>query len=149
MNVQRLILAVMVLCVLSACEKNEEPMAGGMDHSDMDHAGSPAVPPVTPEEDVQMTTRSSATMKHMHAHVDQLERLQAALADGDLEAAGTPAYWLSKHETLAGLPTNLQPHLDSMRAEANTVGQATDLATARAAAQRLEESCEACHSAVN
>ena len=83
----------------------------------------------------------------MHRHAGYLDELNAALAAGDLEAAGTPAYWLSRHETVTGIGEELQPFVDAMRSAAHEAEEANDIATARAAAEKLEQACEACHDA--
>ena len=83
----------------------------------------------------------------MHLHAEQLDRLEDALSRGDLEAATTPAYWLSRHETLQGVPADWQPLLARMRAAAQVVEETTDLAAARSAAQRLATACDDCHRA--
>lgn len=92
--------------------------------------------------------RNTAFMDHMHAHAEQLDELNFALGDGDLDAAMTPAYWLSRHKTVSGLPSDLQPFVDRMRDAASAVEKATDLAAARAAAERISTQCQGCHSAV-
>ena len=92
--------------------------------------------------------RDSAFLDHMHAHAEQLDELNFALSDGDLDAAMTPAYWLSRHKTVSGLPPELQPFVDGMRESASAVEAATDLATARAAAAQISLQCQGCHTAV-
>ena len=87
-------------------------------------------------------------LRHMHSHADQIDLLNDALADNDLEAAKLPARWLWRHETMTGVPDDWQPYLADMRQAARDVESATDLATARAAAARISENCQACHSAV-
>ena len=92
--------------------------------------------------------RTAAFMKHMHLHAEKLDEINFALADGDLDAAKTPAYWLSKHDTYDDVQQEWLPYLYTMRTEAETVEAASDLATARAAAARINEQCQACHAAV-
>jgi hypothetical protein len=89
----------------------------------------------------------SAFVDHMHAHADYLDDLNYALDDGDLERAKTPAYWLSRHKEVSGLPKDLQPYLKQMHVAAEDVGAAQDLDTARAAARRIAAACRACHKA--
>ena len=103
-------------------------------------------PEVTPAEVEDW--RDSAFMDHMHAHAEHLDDLNFALDDGDLEAAMTPAYWLSRHKTVSGLPEELQPYLVNMREAARAVEEAGDLDAARAAAQQIAKECQACHAAV-
>ena len=84
-------------------------------------------------------------LRHMHWHAEKLDELNFALADGDLEGAGTPAYWLSRHDQVEGISAELQPYLANMRAAALAVEEASDLDTARAAAERINEQCQGCH----
>ena len=58
-----------------------------------------------------------------------------------------PAYWLSRHKTVDGLPEELQPFVDGMRAAALDLEGAKDVATAQAAAQRIATQCQGCHAA--
>lgn len=89
---------------------------------------------------------SNAFISHMHAHAEQLDDLNYALADDDLEGAMTPAYWLSKHDEVNGIPLEWQPYLTGMREAAVDVETAPDLATARDAANRINDQCQGCHS---
>lgn len=98
--------------------------------------------------DMDETLRvSDAVIRHMHLHAVQLDRLNDALAAGDLDAAQTPAYWLSRHETMSVFPADWRPHLQEMRAAALEVEAASDLAAASAAAARIAMACQACHAA--
>jgi mono/diheme cytochrome c family protein len=58
-----------------------------------------------------------------------------------------PAYWLSRHDTVTGIPPQWQPFVVGMREAAAAVGDAPDLDTARAAAERITGQCQACHAA--
>jgi mono/diheme cytochrome c family protein len=84
---------------------------------------------------------------HMHAHAEQLDELMFALADGDLAGAMTPAYWLSRHRTVSGVPDEWQQFITGMREAALAVESATDLDTARAAAEQITTHCQGCHAA--
>ena len=86
-------------------------------------------------------------VKHMHAHADQVDLIDIALADGDLEAAKLPARWLWRHDRMSDVPTDWLPYLVSMREAARAVENAADLETARAASKRITEQCQACHTA--
>jgi len=88
-----------------------------------------------------------AFLDHMHAHADQLDELMFALADDDLDGALTPAYWLSRHDSVEGIPEEWQQYVTGMRVAAAAVGEARDLETARAAAEKITEQCQACHAA--
>ena len=86
-------------------------------------------------------------LKHMHRHADQIDLLNDALADDDLEASKLPARWLWRHDTVTGVPADWQPDLVGMREAARAVEGAADLETARAAAKRITEQCQGCHAA--
>lgn len=109
----------------------------------------PAVSAVEPEATPAQIEdwRASKFLDHMHAHAEHLDDLNYALDDGDFEGAMTPAYWLSRHETVGGLPADLQPFLVRMRAAARVVEETQDLVAARAAAERIGTECLSCHTA--
>lgn len=86
--------------------------------------------------------------EHMHLHAEKLDELNFALEDGDLEAAKIPANWLAEHDTDGDIQSEWLPTLYRMRTEAKAVESAPDLATARAAATRINEQCQSCHVAV-
>ena len=81
----------------------------------------------------------------MHRHADQLDELMFALSDGDLVAAMTPAYWLSRHDSVEGVPDEWQPHLVGMREAALKIESVHDLDSARALAEEVSTHCQACH----
>ena len=83
----------------------------------------------------------------MHAHAEQLDNLNFALADDDLDGAMSAAYWLSGHQEVSGLKEEWQPFLEGMRAAAQEVEEANDLDSARAAAKRINDNCQGCHDA--
>ena len=84
-------------------------------------------------------------IEHMHRHADQIDIINDALADGDLDASKVPARWLWRHETMIDVPDDWQPYLFAMRQAARDLGSSTDIATARAAATRITEQCQGCH----
>jgi len=84
-------------------------------------------------------------VRHMHAHADQVDIIDIALADGDLEASKLPARWLWRHDRMSDVPTQWQPYLVDMRAAARDIENATDLESARGASKRITEQCQACH----
>ena len=55
------------------------------------------------------------------------------------------AYWLSRHETVNGIPADRQPYVVGMREAARNVEEATDLMAARAAAEGITQQCQGCH----
>ncbi len=93
------------------------------------------------------TWRTEELLDHMHVHAEQLDDLNYALDDGNLERAMTSAYWLSRHETVSGLPAELQSFVDRMREAARSVEAAEDLFAARVAAKRIGVECQGCHTA--
>jgi hypothetical protein len=116
-------------------------------------APEPAEAPEVEEEAIDETVaviegwRDEELLEHMHAHAEQLDEINYALDDGDLEGAMTPANWMSQHRTVSGLPDELQPFVDGMRAAALDVKNAKDVVTAQAAAQRIAVQCQGCHAA--
>jgi len=86
-------------------------------------------------------------VRHMHSHADQLDVINIALAADDLDTAKLPARWLWRHDTMRDVPTDWQPYLSDMRNAARAIENATDLDAARAASNRINEQCRACHDA--
>ena len=138
MKTHTLWITSIALC-LSACGKQEpaEPQAPVTDES------------AAPAEETQATATGfdEAFIKHMHDHAAKLDELMFALADDDLVGAATPAYWLSQHETVEGVPDEWQNYLTSMRNAAYEVEMANDLETARLAAEEISVQCQGCHAA--
>ena len=93
--------------------------------------------------------RTAELLDHMHAHAEQLDDLNFALDDGNLERAMTSAYWLSRHDTVKGLPDELQTYVAGMREAAQAVEAAEDIPAARAAAQKMGVACQGCHTAAD
>jgi hypothetical protein len=124
--------------VLTACGKQEptEPQQPN-------DTAAPAASVV--EEPAPAPTFDEAFTAHMHKHADQLDDLMFALADGDLVAAMTPAYWLSRHDSVEGIPDEWQQHVTGMREAALKVESTNDLEVARAAAEEISSHCQACH----
>jgi hypothetical protein len=91
--------------------------------------------------------RDAEFIDHMHAHAEQLDNLNFALADNDLPGALTAAYWLSGHQEVSGIREEWRPYLNGMREEAKAIEEAKDIETARAAAERINEQCQGCHTA--
>mgnify|MGYP001549381830 CR=1 FL=1 len=138
MRVHTFWITAIALC-LAACSKQEpaEPQAPESDQT-------AAVAEEAPESEARF---DEGFIKHMHQHAEKLDDLMFALADGDLEGAATPAYWLSQHETVDGVPEEWQDFVIGMRNAAYEVETATDIETARAAATQISVQCQACHSA--
>ena len=135
MKVSSFWITAIALC-LTACSKQEpaEPQA-----PEPEQAAAPAEEAKAEFDD--------AFISHMHEHAEQLDDLMFALADDDLVGAATPAYWLSQHEAVDGVPEEWQYYLTGMRNAAYEVETASDLETARAAAEEISVQCQACHAA--
>ena len=138
MKLHTLWIIAIALC-LAACSKQEpaDPQA-----PEADQAAAPA-------EEMQEAPPAidTAFISHMHEHAAKLDDLMLALADGDLEAAATPAYWLSQHDTVEGVPDELRDYVTGMRNAAYDVEMAEDIETARAAAEQISAQCQGCHAA--
>ncbi len=89
-----------------------------------------------------MSVRGEDFIDHMHVHAERLDELNFALADDDLEGAMTAAYWLSGHQEVEGIREEWRPFLEGMREAAQAVEEASDLDTAKAAAERINEQCQ-------
>ncbi len=138
MKINALWVITVTLC-LAACSK-QEPAEPQQPESE------PAAAPPPVEEVVEATPEfDQGFMDHMHAHAEQLDDLMFALADGDLDAAMTPAYWMSRHEAVNGVPEEWQQHITAMREAALAVEAADDIETAQAAAEDISAECQACH----
>jgi len=129
---------------LTACG-NEEQAAP--EHAAEATTTAPAAESMATEDPAAETEsyQYDGIIEHMHRHADQIDIINDALADDDLDASKVPARWLWRHETMIGVPDDWQPYLSAMRQGARDLGSATDLATARAAAKRITEQCQSCH----
>ena len=143
MRVHTLWITAIALC-LAACSKQEpaEPQV-----PENDQAAAPAEEAPMTEVPATESRFDEGFIKHMHQHAEKLDDLMFALADGDLEGAATPAYWLSQHETVDGVPDEWQNFVIAMRNAAYEVETATDIETARAAATQISVQCQGCHTA--
>lgn len=139
MKIHTLWITAIALC-LAACSK-QEPVETQAPESDQ------AAVPVEEEMPDTQAALDEAFVTHMHQHAAKLDDLMYALADDDLEGASTPAYWLSQHDTVEGVPDELRDYVTGMRNAAYDVEMAEDLATARAAAKKIAAQCQACHAA--
>lgn len=138
MKIHTLWITAIALC-LAACSKQEP---AELQTPENDQAAAPS-------EEAQVTNSrfDEAFIKHMHDHAEKLDDLMFALADDDLDGARTPAYWLSQHDTVDGVPDEWRNFLTSMRIAAYEVEMADDLGTARAAAEDISVQCQGCHTA--
>ena len=138
MNVRTILIALVALGALG-CAKEEPPAQQPADAAESPQAADAAA----------QTWKTTAFIHHMHLHANQIDKLNLALAEGDFDGAMTPAYWLSRHDEVDGIPLELQPYIEGMRAAAQEVEAATDFDTARAAAERITVQCQGCHSAAD
>lgn len=130
--------AAIGLC-LSACSEPQPPAPA--------EAPPAPVAEASPEPSEPKAEVTHEFTNHMHAHAEQMDELMFALADGDLEGAMTPAYWLGRHKTVRGVPDEWQHYVAGMREAALAVEAADDLETARAAAEEISKQCQGCHTA--
>lgn len=121
------------------CAEKEQAAPEAVDEAQAPPPTAEAPPEETPE------WLNDEFLKHMHRHADEVDELNLALADGDLETAISSANWLSRHEPITSLPSELQQYLDGMREAARDVGEATDIEAARLPAERITENCQGCH----
>ena len=126
---------------VAACAEKEQGISAQVAETPLTIAES------TPPAEDDQSWRSNAFLGHMHLHAEKLDDLNFALSDGDLNGARMPASWLSRHDTVDNIQAEWIPFLYRMRTEAETVESATDLATARDAAERLNAQCQGCHEA--
>ena len=133
----RIVLLAVVALFLCGCAQEEPPVAVEEPQA-VDAA-------VTEEE----SWKTDAFIQHMHLHANQIDKLNLALAEGDFDGAMTPAYWLSRHDEVDGIPVGLRQYVEGMRAAASEVEAATDFDTARSAAERITVQCQGCHAAAN
>lgn len=137
----RIILALVLAFLATACAEKDDAQTtpeSAVQGPSPDAAESPTA---------NVGSIDAGFLAHMHLHAEKLDDVNFALADGDLEAARTPANWLSRHDTDDGVQQGWLPYLYAMRTEAEVVQTATDLETARAAAARINAQCQACHAA--
>lgn len=136
---QSLLIFGLALCLTACAEKKE---------SAPEPAAEPTPEPqAAPPAPIEQSSRDEAFIDHMHAHAEQLDNLNFALADDDLPGALTAAYWLSGHQEVAGIQEEWRPFLEGMREAAQAIEEANDIDEARVAAERINENCQGCHDA--
>ena len=135
----RTLLLIGLTVVITGCAEKEQaaPM-----QDDAAASSAELMPAVEPAD-----MGTTEFLEHMHVHAEQLGKINTALSFGSLDAAQTPAYWLSRHEGVSGPLYDWETYLNQMRTAASEVADAADLATARAAARRIATGCQGCHSA--
>ena len=133
---------------LAACGQKEQAAAPADEVEAPAAAEAPAEieVPAAEASDVEKDQMGTAAfIEHMHHHASQLGQLKAALEVGSLPAAQRPAYWLSGHDEVSGVPEEWRVYIDGMHDGAQAVDSAETIEQARAAAQQIEASCEGCH----
>ncbi len=141
-----LLLIVGLALLVTACARKEQEAVEPADEAPA-VAEEPMEEPEPAEDPVpaKMEFGDDAVLKHMHAHADKMDDINFALADGDLDAAMTPAYWMSRHEEIEGMPEEWRPFIAGMREGAKAIEASNDLETARAAAETITAQCQGCH----
>ena len=124
---------------MTGCAEKEQAMPAAVDEVQPPPPAAGASPAKAQE------WQSDEFLKHMHRHADELDELNLALADGDLDAAKASANWLSRHDGVSGIPPELKLYLVNMREAADAVAEAADLDAARLPAERITENCQSCH----
>ena len=143
---------LMILAIalgLTGCSRQEEPASGMADESQAEAEPAPAED-VAPDPDSaisRMEFGNDAVLEHMHRHADNMDEINFALADGDLDAAVTQAQSLSRYEQIDGIPEEWLPYLEGMREGSKAIAASTDLTGARAAAKTVTAQCQGCHKA--
>jgi len=129
---------------VTGCENKEQ---AAPEQADEVQTTAPAAESMATEEPVaeKKSYQYGGFLKHMHVHADQVDNINIALADGDLDATKLPARWLWRHDTVDGVPPDWQPYVVGMREAARAVANAADLEAARAASKGITEQCQGCH----
>ena len=158
MKFHLVLLLSLTIGLIGCAEKDEAVAEPEVTAAEVEAEMEEAVPETVDAPDVEAAAtnetvaviegwRDEALLDHMHVHAERLDEINYALDEGDLEATKMPASWLSQHETVDGLPDEFQPFVTGMRDAAADIESAEDVATAKAAAQRIVVQCQACHAA--
>ena len=137
-----MILVVGLVLSATGCGEKQQVMSEPVDEASMT---PPAAVALTAEHEIW---QNESFRQHMHLHADNLDNLNFALEDGDLEAAKISAHWLSTHDTDSDVQSDWLPYLYRMRTAAEAVEAAPDIATAQTAAEQINANCQQCHTAV-
>ena len=136
MTVRTFLVGTVALSMI-ACARDEVPEAVDV------------APPAEPAAEEAHPWKTTAFVQHMHRHAKQIDKLNMALAENDLDGARTLAYWLSRHDEVGGIPAELQKYVEGMREAAREVEESKDFDTARTAAEHVTAQCQGCHAAAN
>jgi hypothetical protein len=134
---------------LVACGKQPPPEEPATAPADEPAAAVEAMPAEAAPAEIAATEPKfdQEFLDHMHAHAERVDELMYALDDDDLDAARAAAYWLSRHNTVEGIPDDWNVYVTGMRQAASRVEGAADLEAARAAAEAISPHCQGCHAA--
>jgi hypothetical protein len=141
MNIQTFLIVGLAVGLVGCAEKDRAAS------QPMEKAATPATATTEAAAVPTIERGNPEFIEHMHRHADYLDELNLALAEGDIVAAMTPAYWLSRHDSVEGVPEDWQPYIKAMHAAAMDVEQATNIDDAKAAAERITAQCQSCHAA--
>jgi heme oxygenase len=147
MKLHSLLIVGLALFFTACAEKKAPAPEPAAKHASEPQAGAPVKPAEEMSHSAEESARKEAFIDHMHAHAEQLDNLNFALADDDLAGAMTAAYWLSGHQEVTGIKEEWRPFLEGMRAAAQAVEEADDVESARVAAERINDNCQGCHDA--
>ena len=145
MKLHVLLIVGFALSVMGCGQKEQ----AAPEQTDEAQTTAPAAEPMAAEDPAteKKSYQYDGFVEHMHAHADEIDSINVALSDGDLDAARKPAAWLSRHNPVSGIPADWQPYLTGMREAARAVESAPDLETATAASIRITQQCQGCHAA--
>ena len=104
-----------------------------------------AVPPIAAQDDPD--EEGLEIVNTMHDRLEQITDIRASLVMGSLEGARAPARQIAAEESTPGLPTQFEPFVESLRAQARNVVEAEDVASAATAVSMMAQGCGNCHMA--
>jgi hypothetical protein len=94
------------------------------------------------------TVSGTATQNRMWAHFDAAARVQAAIVQGHLQGARSPAEAIWAVESVPGLGPEADPYIRVVREHARQIRDASTYGQAAQATGRLAAACGACHQAL-
>lgn len=133
---------------MSGCAEREQAASEAADEAP---APQPAAEAPAPEPVVETPPAETpewmndAFLEHMHRHAGEVDEVNLALADGDLDTAQKSAVWLARHDPVTGIPAEWLVYLDGMREAARAVAEAADVDAARLPAESITDNCQSCH----
>jgi hypothetical protein len=132
----RTLIVMLASMVAIGCSKktNADDVAG----SNAEAAPKEQVPPLDPTPDRE------SLKKHMKGHFEAIREIQRAVVHGKLDKAKEKAKWLAEHQAHDTI-ADWKPHLHSLRASADELSRAENLAMAAGLTARLGDECANCH----